>query len=141
MRFGSLDSGREIRDGARGTGDAGERALAERDSGLRPGDTRFRLPPAEILDVCHDVLGRQEGLARTDLRLRRGCEPTFGSKTKNDTQPDIIRRTNHIWQQSRLYTARILKMLWGGSGEPISIAALTNPMEPRDDEIQNQGCE
>jgi hypothetical protein len=34
-----------------------------------------------------------------------------------------------------------LKMLWGGSGEPISIAALSNSMEPRHDETQNQGCE
>src|ERR1700685_912888 len=32
-------------------------------------------------------------------------------------------------------------MLWGGSGEHISIAALTNPMEPRHDETQNQDCE
>jgi hypothetical protein len=39
------------------------------------------------------------------------------------------------------YIDRILKMLWGGSGEHISIAALTNPMEPRHDETQNQDCE
>ena len=40
-----------------------------------------------------------------------------------------------------IYTGRILKMLWGGSGEIISIAALSNPMEPRYDETQNQDCE
>jgi hypothetical protein len=34
-----------------------------------------------------------------------------------------------------------VKMLWGGSGEHISIAALTNAMEPRHDETQNQDCE
>jgi len=39
------------------------------------------------------------------------------------------------------YVDRILKMLWGGSGEHISLAALTNPMEPRHDEAQNQDCE
>jgi transposase len=31
-----------------------------------------------------------------------------------------------------------LKMLWGGSGEHISIAALTNPMEPRHDKTQSE---
>jgi hypothetical protein len=30
----------------------------------------------------------------------------------------------------RLITKAPYKMLWGGSGEHISIAALTNPMEP-----------
>jgi YtkA-like len=35
----------------------------------------------------------------------------------------------------------VVKMLWGGSGEHISIAALTNPMEPRHDETQSQDCE
>jgi len=40
-----------------------------------------------------------------------------------------------------VYVGRILKMLWGSSGEHISIAALTNAMEPRDDETQNQDCE
>jgi putative tryptophan/tyrosine transport system substrate-binding protein len=39
------------------------------------------------------------------------------------------------------YTGRILKMLWGGSGENISIAALSKPMEPRYDETQSQDCE
>ena len=39
------------------------------------------------------------------------------------------------------YVDRILKMLWGSSGVLISIAALTNPMEPRHDETQNQECE
>src|SRR6516225_4735591 len=34
------------------------RALAERGSGLRSGDARFRLPLAKMLDVRHDVLGR-----------------------------------------------------------------------------------
>src|SRR5277367_3189806 len=34
-----------------------------------------------------------------------------------------------------------LKMLWGGSGENISIAALSKPMEPRYDETQSQDCE
>jgi hypothetical protein len=29
-----------------------------------------------------------------------------------------------------LYVGRILKMLWGGSGENISIAALSKPMDP-----------
>jgi putative ABC transport system substrate-binding protein len=40
-----------------------------------------------------------------------------------------------------IYTGRILKMLWGGSGEHISIAALSDAMEPRHDETQNQECE
>ena len=40
-----------------------------------------------------------------------------------------------------IYTGRILKMLWGGSVEHISIAALSDPMEPRHDETQNQDCE
>jgi hypothetical protein len=34
------------------------------------------------------------------------------------------------YRQVGIYAGRILKMLWGGSGEHISIAALTNPMEP-----------
>jgi hypothetical protein len=33
-------------------------ALAERDSGLRSDDARFRLPLAKMLDLRHDVLGR-----------------------------------------------------------------------------------
>ena len=64
------------------------RALAERDSGLRSGDARFRLPLAEMLDLCHDVLGRQEGLARTDLRLRRGLPTDVWQQDQNDTQPE-----------------------------------------------------
>ena len=64
------------------------RALAERDSGLRSGDARFRLPLAEMLDLCHDVLGRQEGLARTDLRLRRGLRTDVWQQDQNDTQPE-----------------------------------------------------
>ena len=48
---------------------------------------------------------------------------------------------SHVYHQAGIYTGRILKMLWGGSGESISIAALTNPMEPRHDETQNQDCE
>jgi hypothetical protein len=32
------------------------------------------------------------------------------------------------WRGAAGYVDRILKMLWGGSGEHISIAALTNPM-------------
>src|SRR4029077_4208469 len=39
------------------------------------------------------------------------------------------------------YVDRILKMVWGGSGEHISIAALTNAMEPHGDEPKNQDCE
>src|SRR5271170_2917263 len=39
------------------------------------------------------------------------------------------------------YVDRILKMLWGGSGENISIAALSKPMEPRYDETESQDCE
>jgi putative tryptophan/tyrosine transport system substrate-binding protein len=35
------------------------------------------------------------------------------------------------------YVDRIPKMLWGGSGENISIAALSKPMEPRYDETQS----
>src|SRR5262249_54003444 len=34
-----------------------------------------------------------------------------------------------------------IKMLWGGSGENISIAALSKPMEPHCDETQSQDCE
>jgi hypothetical protein len=39
----------------------------------------------------------------------------------------------HVDQNRRAagYVDRILKMLWGGSGEPISIAALSKLMEPR----------
>src|SRR5262249_10890191 len=47
----------------------------------------------------------------------------------------------YILLQVGIYTGRILKMLWGGSREHISIAALTNAMEPRDDETQIQDCE
>jgi hypothetical protein len=64
------------------------RALAERDSGLRSGDARFRLPLAEMVDLCHDVLGRQEGLARTDLRLGRGLRTDVWQQDQNDTQPE-----------------------------------------------------
>ena len=35
------------------------------------------------------------------------------------------------FRQAAGYVDRILKMLWGGSGEPISIAALSKLMEPR----------
>jgi hypothetical protein len=52
---------------------------------MRSDDARFRLPLAEMLDVRHDVLGRQEGFARTDLRLRHGL------------------RTD-VWQQDQNYT-------------------------------------
>src|SRR6516162_10036873 len=45
------------------------------------------------------------------------------------------------FRQVGIYTGRILKMLWGSSGVLISIAALTNPMEPRHDETQIQDCE
>jgi putative ABC transport system substrate-binding protein len=45
------------------------------------------------------------------------------------------------FRQVGFYTGRILKMLWGDSGEHISIAALTNAMEPHGDETQNQDCE
>ena len=38
------------------------------------------------------------------------------------------------YRQMGNYAGRILKMLWGSSGVLISIAALTNPMEPRHDE-------
>jgi hypothetical protein len=34
-----------------------------------------------------------------------------------------------------------VEMLWGGSGDHISIAALTSPMEPRHDETKKQDCE
>jgi hypothetical protein len=64
------------------------RALAERDSGLRSGDARFRLPLAEMLDVLRDVLGRQEGLARTDLGLRYGFRTEVWQQDQNDTQPE-----------------------------------------------------
>ena len=46
-----------------------------------------------------------------------------------------------MYRQVGVYSGNILKMLWGGSGEHISIAALTNAMEPRHDETQNQDCE
>ena len=51
---------------------------------------------------------------------------------------------NSLAVSSRLtggFIGRILKMLWGGSGEHISIAALSDAMEPRHDETQNQDCE
>ena len=47
----------------------------------------------------------------------------------------------YIYHQAGIYAGRILKMLWGGSGENISIAALSKLMEPRHDETQNQDCE
>ena len=40
--------------------------------------------------------------------------------------PDRIEQ----YRRAAGYVDRILKMLWGGSGEPISIAALSNLMEP-----------
>src|SRR5271168_1722939 len=43
--------------------------------------------------------------------------------------------------RSRYCDTRRRKMLWGGSGENISIAALSKPMEPRYDETQSQDCE
>src|SRR6185369_8004752 len=49
--------------------------------------------------------------------------------------------TANTWHVAGSYAGRILKMLWGGSGEHISIAALTNAMEPHGDETQNQVCE
>ena len=49
--------------------------------------------------------------------------------------------SNNVFRQVGIYTGRILKMLWGGSGEHISIAALSDAMEPRHDETQNQECE
>jgi len=51
------------------------------------------------------------------------------------------RSLHYAFHQAGIYTGRILKMLWGGSGEHISIAALIEPMEPRHDETQNQDCE
>jgi hypothetical protein len=51
-------------------------------SGSKVRDARFRLPLAEMLDLCHDVLGRQEGLARTDLRLGRGLRTDVWQRTK-----------------------------------------------------------
>ena len=50
-------------------------------------------------------------------------------------------RLDEALRQVGVYTSRILKMLWGGSGENISIAALSKPMEPRYDESQSQDCE
>ena len=47
----------------------------------------------------------------------------------------------HSYYEVGVYTGRTLKMLWGSSGVLISIAALTNPMEPRHDETKNQDCE
>ena len=47
-------------------------------------------------------------------------------------------RVLDAYQPAGVYVGRILKMLWGGSGEHISIAALTSPMEPRDDETKTK---
>ena len=48
---------------------------------------------------------------------------------------------SYLTRQAGIYAGRILKMLWGGSGENISIAALSKPMEPCYDETQSQDCE
>src|SRR5271170_3497263 len=50
-------------------------------------------------------------------------------------------RRNHTPSFKAKVALAAIKMLWGGSGENISIAALSKPMEPRYDETQSQDCE
>ena len=73
-------------------------ALAERDSGLRSDDARFRLPLAETLDSATMSLAAKWAWLALICDFGGGCEPTFGSKTKTTPSQNIIRRTNHIAQ-------------------------------------------
>src|SRR5271168_4938402 len=71
------------------------------------------------------------GASSTDAR-----RDLLTSGTKHQTGPQGC-----IFRSAASHVDRILKMLWGGSGENISIAALSKPMEPRYDETQSQDCE
>src|SRR5258705_3193178 len=64
------------------------RSLAECDGGPRSDHARFLLPLTERLNVCHHALGRREGFARTNLRLRHGLRAATWQQNQNEAKPE-----------------------------------------------------
>ena len=64
------------------------RWLAECDGGPRSDHARFLLPLTERLNVCHHALGRREGFARTNLRLRHGLRAAAWQQNQNEAKPE-----------------------------------------------------